>query len=169
MKKSFLTIGAIMLMSIFTIVLNGCVGKDGAPGATGPQGVAGVSNISSGTVTTSIGDWIFNSTYNEWDVTIPVSDVTSDVVANGTVQAYIGDGTGNVWTALPFNYGIKQTNFEYSYGQIVIFVTNSDGSTPINPGTEQFKYVVIPSRAMIHHQNVNIKNYAEVKQSFNLN
>ena len=169
MKKTITTIGAVIMMSIIALVLNGCVGKDGAPGATGPQGVAGVSNISSGMVTTASGDWFYNTLTFEYDLTIPVPDIIADVVDNGTVQVFIGNGSGAVWTALPYNYGIRQVNFEYSFGQIVIFITNFDGSQPTTPTVEQFKYVVIPSRAMIHHPNVNIKNYAEVKQAFNLN
>ncbi len=165
MKKTITKIGMAMLIGITAIVFNGCKGKDGAPGAQGP---AGIANISTTTATTTNASWTFLSAYNEWDATLNYSAITSDIVATGTVQVYLGDGSSTVWAALPNSYHNFEWGYQYSLGQVTIFVTKGDGTDPGNPGGMQFKFVAIPSRSMMLHPNVNMKNYNEVKQTFNL-
>ena len=168
MKKTITTIGMAMLMSITAIVFNGCKGKDGAPGATGPAGAQGNANVLVSTGTTTNASWSFNSTYNEWDAIFNDSDISSAVVSTGTMQVFIGDGTGTNWSAMPLSYQGTEFNYTYGVGQVQLQVTLSSGTAPTNPGGLQFKFVVIPSRSLIANPNVNIKDYTSLQKVFNI-
>ena len=167
-----LATGIVASMLLFT-----SCGKDGATGpagATGPQGPAGtngtngVANIASYTGSTQNSSWVVNPNNYELDATFPVSAITQDVVTNGTIQVFLGDGTGNQWSAMPFSLTDIEFNYTYSVGQVVIQETQGNLTLPANPGVRQFKFVVIPSGARKAHPEVNFHNYNEIKKAFNV-
>lgn len=138
----------------------GCKGKDGAPGAQGPQGNANVI----GTNTVTVSSWTASGT--AWQASITAGGITADVVNTGTVQVFIKYSSG--WWALPDINGINSTSFGFSVGTITLLNSNSDNSTPTNPGAKDFRVVIIPSNAMITHPNVDFKNYEAIKTAFDL-
>jgi hypothetical protein len=167
MMKKLSIIATLFLMSISATLFYSC-GKDGAPGAQGPQGATGNANVIASVGNTTASSWVFNSTYNEWDATFNVSVIDPSVMAGGTVQAFLGDGTGAQWSALPLPYHTSQINYTYLLGQVMIEITNSDGSAPSAPGVYQFKFVVIPPAAMKAHPKMNWKDYTAIKAVCNL-
>jgi hypothetical protein len=173
MKTKITTFGLFLLMSATAIVFNGCKGKDGAPGAEGPKGADGNANVTSIVLTAT--NFYWNGTYQyryaSWS---SISILTSAVASTGAVMLYQSDGAG-AYIALPISQSIggdvsEHDYFTYSEGKVSVVIENSDKSDPIAnislPTT--YKLVCIPSKAMIAHPNVDIKNYTQVKDVFNL-
>ncbi len=172
MKKTITSLTTVFAGLALTLGLTFSSCKKGDTGPAGPQGPAGtngtngVANIQTGTVTTNNASWSFDNTDNSYNATLTFGAITQSVVEKGTVQVFIGDGTGQEWAALPFSYSIVQYNYSFKSGQVIISVTLSNGNAPNNPGGQQFKVVVIPP-AMVK-PNVNVKNYNELKAAYNL-
>lgn len=149
------------------LLITGCKkGDTGPAGPAGTNGTNGVANIKTNTFTTNTNQWIADNTNKLYYYNYTSSDITSAVLSSGAVMVYLGDGTGNLWIAMPFStqgveftYGIKPSSVE-------IDVSLSSGLMPNNPGGQQFKVVIIPP-AMVK-PNVNVKNYSEVKAAYNL-
>ena len=149
-------------------------------GKEGPQGPQGNANVVSAEFNIASTAWSYDAT-NSWDlVDIPWSGITPDIVDNGTVLAYLEDGT-NDWVAIPFSEafsngsGLSQHwTSAYTDGQMEIDVQNSDFSEPANPsGTNgiTIKLVAIAGtvRKMMTNQNVNTNSYQEVEKFFKEN
>ena len=136
------TIYTVLIAVLFTA----CT-KKGEPGPAGKDGKNGSTNISTYIISTTASNWTYDGTDKSYNATVNISSITASVVSNGSVQAFIGDGTGTAWDALPAAYQNVQWNYSYSSGQILVYLTMSDGSVPPNPGIQQFKYVVIPPGA----------------------
>ncbi|MHB8261150.1 MAG: hypothetical protein ACYDCN_09870 [Bacteroidia bacterium] len=147
-------------------------GLTGAPGTNGTNGLNGNANVITNTSSTSASTWVAVNGNTEWDASFTVTAITSTVVTSGTVQLFLGDGTGNTWYALPSSYKGLEYNYSYSLNTVAIQVTNDNGSLPTLPGNGtgvvQFKFVVIPPGARLANPNVNFKNYAEIKKAFKL-
>lgn len=156
-------------MLVFTsCTKEGPVGPQGPAGADGLNGLNGSSNVAAYTGTTQNSSWVVNTNNIELDATFPVSAITSNVVANGTIQVFLGDGTGNTWSAMPFSYTSVEYNYSYSVGQVVIQVTQGNGVLPSNPGAQQYKIVVIPPAARKANPHVNLHDYNEITKTFNV-
>jgi hypothetical protein len=167
MKKTTLPIAkfSILILTAF-LLFNVLLFSSCEKGETGPAGANGSSNVQSYTFTTNNLSWVFNGSDNSYNSTYNLTSITSDVVSNGTIQVFVGDGSSNQWGALPLSYSVLQLNYSYSLGQVVLSVTLSNGLVPNNPGGQQFKVVVIPPSARIAH--VNMHNYSDVKAAYNL-
>ena len=143
MKKTFYFSAILFVMVSFCVIsFSSC--KKGDTGPQGPAGSNGVANIQTTTVTTNSNAWVLDNTDNSYNYTITVSGITQSVVDKGTVQVFVGDGTGKQWGALPLSYGTVQFNYSFLVGQVEIEITLSSGAVPNNPGGQQFKIVVIP-------------------------
>jgi len=166
MKKTIklMTIVFTSLSLTLGLTLTSC--KKGDIGPAGPSGTNGVANIQSSTVTTNNLSWLFDNTDNSYSAILTFSAINQSVMDKGTVQVFVGDGTGQEWNALPFSYTNVQFNYSFKSGQVIISVNLSDGSAPSNPGIMQFKIIVIPP-AMVN-PNVNVKNYTNLKSAYNL-
>lgn len=159
MKKSII----LGVFALAVLTFGACTkAKDGAPGAQGPEGNANV--IGSNTVTTS--NWTLNSGIMYY-TTLTSSNITQAIVDKGVVLVYEGDGSGGYF-ALPYTFGIESSTFDFDLGFVNIYITNTDASTPANPGSRTYRIVTITSRAMIAHTDVDFKNYVSVKKAFNL-
>ena len=159
MKKSII----LGVFALTALTFGACTkAKDGAPGAQGPEGNANV--VGTNTVTIPSSSWAANGT--TWTTGITAAGITQDVVNKGSVQVFIQYGTE--WWALPDLTGINSTSFGFSLGHVALINANSDFSQATNPGTQTFRIVIITSRAMTTHPNVDLKNYNAVKNAFNL-
>lgn len=146
MKKIILS-----ALIVSTTLLINCKGKDGDIGPTGINGTNGTNgtngnaNVITHIITTTNTDWIFNSTYNSWSCPLAFSEITQDVLDNGTVNVFYSAGS-NVWMGMPSQIQITQHNYDYGLGSLALFVTNSDLTAPANPSGGQYKIVIIPKQ-----------------------
>lgn len=141
-------------------------GEPGPAGPVGPSGSNGSSNVQSVTFTTTNASWIFDGTDNSYNASFSIPSITSEVVSNGTVQLFLGNGSSSQWIALPFSYNIAQFNYSYSLGAVQITATLSNGAIPNNPGGLQFRVVVIPPALKI--ANIDYNSYSDLKTFYNL-
>ena len=75
---------------------------------------------------------------------------------------------GTTWWALPDQDGINSTQYGFGIGTVTLINSNSDGTTPGNPGAQTFRIVIISASNRLANPNVNWKNYTEVKKVLNL-
>jgi hypothetical protein len=152
MKKLLLI---VVLASLFTA----CEGPEGPMGPMGPAGQDGRSttNWYSTSITVNADEWILkgepdglNSYFCAYK---KVSRLTDYIYRNGSVIAYIQTDEG-VKNGMPFvlHQGeviddkellwTQTYDFDFTTGEIGFYVTYSDFSTNIRPGTETFHIVL---------------------------
>ena len=159
--------GTLLAAMAVTVIFAGC--QKGDTGPAGPQGADGNANvIGEDAVQISYSDW--QITGSDYTVQIPDNNITSDIVSNGLVEVY--KQYGSSWTNLPDIVYITSTVFTstvYNFyaGVVQIYVQNSDGSIPINPGAQVFRIVVIPSSQRKANPNANWSNYNEAMSIIN--
>lgn len=160
------------IVSIALIVLIGLTAckktKDCTPGAPGATGKTGNANVEAFIVNTTASSWTLNVIDYSQTATATISQINASVMNSGTVNVFMGDGTGTNWVSLPSAYSMAQWNYSYTNSQISFFETLSNGNAPANPGTLQFKVIVIPPAVKAANPNLNYSNYNEVKTKFNL-
>ncbi|MEN9962941.1 MAG: hypothetical protein RL582_36, partial [Bacteroidota bacterium] len=139
-------------------------GANGATGATGATGQPGPGSIKSFTITTS--SWVNSDP--AWIATLNVSAITQNVLSNGAVLVYIKDGTDyfQLPLTIPEDTYFTTYQFRHDLGVVDVFVLDSDGLLPINPGTTTFKVVVISGTGK--NPNVNYNDYNAVKAYYGL-
>jgi len=143
----------------------GATGATGAQGPTGPAGPASNGGVSSASITTS--NWSYISP--SWVLTLTYSVITQDILDNGAVFVYNKVGTSYFqlpYTLYPTSSYSRTADFEHYVGGLKIFVTDSDLTQPVNPGTQTFKVVVIDGTAK--NPNVNYNDYNSVKAYYGL-
>ncbi len=178
-KLALLIIGISAISSI-----TGC-SKDGTIGPAGPKGIPGIANISTDSFHV-IGPWVKGTLFNgnsAYLFTATDSAITPSVIAGGLVQLYlspeygkVGNGQNGNWVPLPYTVNGYIWNYEFSPYQITVFIDSINGtlpntnpySNPTYPNGATFKVVCVPPAAKAKHPTTNYKNYAEVKQTFNL-
>lgn len=165
MKTKITTVGLCILMGVSALVFNGCKGKDGAPGAQGPAGVDGNANVV-GSTSVVASNWTLNSGIL-YSTTLTWTSITQVIVDKGVVMVYESDGSGG-WQALPYSFISEENTFGFDVGFVNIYITQTDGSAPTNPGSRTYRLVTMTSRAMQTHPNLDLKNYSQVKEAFNL-
>lgn len=164
MMKKLKQIGLLMLMGISIVMFNGCA-KDGATGPAGIAGTNGNANVNGSTSVTA-SNWTLNSGVL-YSTTLTWTPITQAIVDKGIVMVYEGDGS-NGWVALPYTSVNESRYFNFDVGFVNIYITNTDGSAPTNPGAQTYRIVVIPASNLIAHPNVDFKNYQVVKATFGL-
>jgi hypothetical protein len=168
MKKTAIT----TIMAAFALTLGltftSCKkGDTGPAGTNGTNGTNGNANVVSSTVTTS--GWSYNAP--SWKVSFTYAAITQAVIDKGAVLVYAK--VGNAYNQLPLTFypaATYSSTWEVStyLGGIDVIATDSDLTQPANPGSWTFKIVVMTASARLAHPNLNLKNYNEVKQAFNL-
>jgi hypothetical protein len=109
----------------------------------GKQGPPGNANVRSINFDVQLNDWKYQagSAYLEK----PLADITADIYNKGSINVYWH--VNNNWVALPVTYpkdSISQSmGYEYNTGKLRIFITNSNGSTPVSLGTATYRVVII--------------------------
>lgn len=163
----------LLFAMTIAVILSACkgdkgdLGPQGSAGPQGPTGPQGNANVHTFTVTTS--NWILSGV--TYYTSINVSSITQSIVDNGVVLVYM-DASG-AWLALPVTIvpsaSYSSTYRYYHYlGGVEIDKTDTDLTTPGNPGTKTFKIAVIAGSIVRDNPNVDYNNYSEVKATFNL-
>ena len=161
MKTTKLT---ILSLAIVAGVLSSCKKKT----TEGPAGKDGNANVHSFTFSTTSSAWTLNNkTYN---ATFTLESIDASILSSGTVNVFLGDGTGSRWTAMPVTQQGIQYNYSISIHTVGVGMSSaSDANPPLsNPGVQQFRVIVISGSARMAHPNVNLNNYNEMKRTFNL-
>jgi hypothetical protein len=162
MKKIFL-----LMIAGSLLIFSGCrkTGPQGPQGIPGPAGIDGNANVIGTAPFTVYGNtWtLANGSYS---ATFTDPDITPDIVDKGVVEIFKSYGT-NRWTNLPDINGITSTVFDFYDGGFTIYVQNSDGSTPANPGTQIFRTVIISASQKQANPKTNWKNYNEAVAAIN--
>ncbi len=155
---------ALLLLAVGSLfVFDGCrkTGPQGPAGKDGNANVIGEDPFSVTTWTyttnaTGSGDMAYYADFSD-------PNITSSVASFGLVVVYIRypDGT---WKNLPdilngttFSYAVKSGGFS-------LYFSNVDGTTPVYPGAQTFRVVVVPSSYKQAHPNTDWKNYEEVSR-----
>jgi hypothetical protein len=164
--KVILKITTVLLASIlFFTACKKSAGPKGDTGAAGAQGPAGNNNITVQTFTTATSDWTtYSWPYNYVEAVLTVPAITSTVVSSGDVHVYMLDATGTMWMGMPYSYISNQYNYKYKAGQVILDLTLSNNTAPMNPGTQQFKVVVIPPALIKKYPNVNWNDYNSLQK-----
>lgn len=136
MKKNLLIICSLLLL------ITSC--KKPQDGATGPAGPAGNANVSVFYVSCNSGNWSYDATNKVYFNDFLLSQISSAVLQNGTVNVFLTDSGHSFNSALPMSYQNIEFNYVVQLNTLEIQVSNGAGTTPANPGTQYFKIVVIP-------------------------
>lgn len=170
MKNAIKMTTALLLLSA---ALGSCVkgdkgdtGPQGPTGSTGATGATGNANVTAYNITINSGDWV-NAGSGLYYVDVPFSQITADIVSNGSVTMF-EQGSSGVWIAMPYSEYVSATaslyfGFNYSLGSTRIFIQNSAGGNINFSGTYYFKAVVIPSSQRKVNSKVDWNNYNQVK------
>jgi hypothetical protein len=173
--KRFFQIQNILFLGFITILINSCQ-KQGPAGPEGPKGTDGQNgsnHVSSKTFTMT--SWSFTAPYYYRNLGIP--ELTSNNIDSALVMVYFAT-IGSNWLALPYT----QYNSPYDYfmgfvsynGNVqVTWFYDSSLSSGSDPNayygtTIRCKVVVVPPAMKKKYGYVNMKNYDQVKQTFNL-
>ncbi len=166
----------ILLIAVIPLLFTSCAkdGQIGPEGPQGPPGADGIINISSFYYTLYENNW---SEFGEpgigfgYSAVMDFPEITEDVLNYGAVLVYLYQD-GNLYS-LPITFvnsgdGGYMTSIwvTLQLEQIVVTFQDSDGLT-VNPGTQEFKVVIIDGSIVIP-QSLNLNNYEEVKNYFNL-
>lgn len=144
-------------------------GPKGDTGAAGANGTNGFVNISVNVYTVTSASWTnYTWPYNYDEAIISIPAITSTIVSGGDVRAYILDPTGTQWIGMPYSFLSSQYNYKIKDGQLTIQYTLYNNAAPTNPGTQQFKVVIIPPAFIKQNPNVDWNNYEAVKEKFDL-
>lgn len=180
----------VLMISAAFLIAASCEGPDGPTGPEGPQGPQGEQGPEGppGTANVIYSDWMAFDETNWNDPTslggatrreyhIPVSQITSEILSQGTVAVYIRFDTveGRVFS-LPLTLGLNTSaeqnlDFELEEGTLIITFHNvEDNST--DPGTfgdvAQLRYVIIPGGTPAKANPPNLDDYHAVIKYFNI-
>ena len=140
--------------------------EKGEDGKDGIDGIDGNANVVSSSITS--GSWSFVSP--SWSQSFTYSAITQDILDNGAVLVYVASGANYYqlpYTFYPSSSYSRTYNYVHYLGGLKVYVTDSDLNTP-QPGTLEFKVVVIEASFLMKNPNVDLNNYQAVKKAFNL-
>ena len=170
MKTKITTmLAALMLVAVlFTNCKKepGPKGDAGAVGATGPQGLPGPSAKTytfNAFFDTSIQYYTYNGLFGEYDsddaVLVYVLNAYYSSTPYCVLLPYVANGTVNIYAEIG-DLGTIYINTDKANG--------TAGSPWTSSVSFKFKAVVIKSTMLKKHPEVNLKNYDEVAQTFNI-
>lgn len=160
------------LMVVCLALSNGCKKPEkGETGPAGPQGQTGANGADGPEATTQNYTLTFTTaqnwqTYNGFAGLFDANDIIVTYIFNATYGE-------DFYVQLPFTYGtvVAYAEVGETTGYIFINTDKANGTTgsPWSSNTTlKFKSVLIKSKAMKKHPNLNLKDYNAVKQAFNL-
>lgn len=163
MKKMIKASFTLFLIG-FMIVSGSCTKEESAPagprGAAGPAGTSPLYAVGTFTVNT------WSASGNGWYSQTSFTQITQDIVDNGTVQVYTKYGTE--WWALPDLNGKNSTVYGFGPGYVGLINSNSDNTPAANPGAQVFKIVIISQIKKKDNPEVDWTNYTQVKKALKL-
>lgn len=163
MKKLTLLLIALTL-SMWACKKEEVEGPQGPKGEQGPPGEDGNANVTTGTATVS--NWSWNSP-NYWG-TMTWSEITQDIVNTGAIFVYMQ--VGSSWFQLPYTW-YPSSSYSRSYaaihavGEVRIRITDSDHGTIPDPGSTNFKVVLIESSNL---PEIDFDDYEEVRDYYKI-
>lgn len=152
-----------LLLLLLAFTFFGCKKVEGPAGKDGKDGVANISNVK---FSVNTNQWIYDNQSKEYYFNINVPPITVNVINGGSVMCYLSDAVGEEWSAMPFTYNGVQALYSFKQSNVTVSWSLSNGATPGNPGFIKYKVIVIPP-AMVK-PNINIYDYKQVKQAYNL-
>ena len=164
---------------------NGTNGTNGAAGATGATGATGTANVMYSawvTPATYVKTAVFGTTYFSYDMA--ASKITQAILDKGTVIVYgkLNGYNPVIWpanqvSALPIvitymsgsTANIDTWSARDTIGSVRISLTSSTNAYGSISNAHQFRYVIIPGSILTATtRHINLKEYNQVKQAFNL-
>lgn len=159
---------ATIVLATLTILINSCKKNE-----TGPAGKDGSANVTATVFTAS--SWTYSSPYYYINLSVP--ELTSTNINSAAVMVYFNKNNGS-WVAVPFTQYNSPSNyfmgFNTSTGNVqVTWAYDSSLSSGSNPNayygaTVSLKVVVIPPSMIKLYPNIDLRNYSEVRETFNL-
>jgi hypothetical protein len=123
-----------------TLLLVNCTKVEKGPkGDTGAAGQNAKVETEVFLVTST--SWSASTDSLQWNTSVAASKVTANIVNNGSMQVFVLKN--NVWTSLPFLEEDLYTVFTYAQGVVNLIRSDSHGTYPPRPGTEQYKVVTL--------------------------
>lgn len=174
MKKiTFLATSALMIAAVVSLSAckkKGCTDSKALnynSEAKKDDGSCVMNNAKSSLITVNSGEW--SGGVNGYSVTKSTTLITPSIAETGAVLCYYKDGTEYYPLPIAIWYGSWTTNIFYIYssGSISFYTQDDDALTP-PPGTVTFKVVTIEASGLIANPDVDLNNYKEVKEAFNL-
>jgi hypothetical protein len=131
------------------------------------NGTCVFSNVKSELVTVNQNEWVGDG--EGYEVIKSLSILNSEIASNGSVLCYWKDGDDYIAMPITYSVGSWVTHLIYTHdsNSITFISYDDDGLTP-NPGTRMFKVVCVSHRAMAQNPGVDLLNYQEVKEAFEL-
>jgi hypothetical protein len=141
MKKIIFRRSSLVLkILVLSLFLGSC--QKSQVGPAGPAGAEGNANVKS--LRFTVNTWRADSACNYYYYKYHTSELTSAVLNNGAILLYMGEDNGNEWRPLP----LSETKFEYNFSLelslLRIEIISENGGMPENPGSKQFKLIIIP-------------------------
>lgn len=163
MTKIKKTALSLLCLALFSFYIIGCKGVAGPTGPQGIQGNQGNANVHSKTYTVTSWDGVGTSfAFKD----IANSDITQEIIDNGAILVY--EGNTGLWNAMPYANQNDEWRFLIGLNNFRVILLHANGTTVSNPGTRNFKVVIISGDALISNPNINWKDYEEVKAKLNL-
>jgi hypothetical protein len=127
-----------------------------------------VNQAFSATYSVAPSDWTTPDNGISYNVSFEVPEVDDNVYSNGAVLVYLSFGT-DYYEALPEVFEGIAYGFIHSSGFVTVDISAVDGGS-IQPPTQSasVKIVLIKAQALMLHQGINLRDYANVKQAFGL-
>jgi hypothetical protein len=193
-----LMLSAIAMLFASSCGKNGAVGPQGAQGpigVTGPTGPTGSTGATGATGSANViySAWTTPATYKKdtvfgawhFDANIAATKITQTILDKGTVIVYgkLDGYVTSIWptaqvAALPIvityvdgsTDDIDTWSALVTLGNIKIDLVSSLNAYGSISNAHQFRYVIIPGAALTAaiNQHINLKDYNQVKQAFNL-
>ncbi len=163
-----LKINTTLFFGVLIILFNSC-----KKNTAGPAGKDGSANVTSTVFNAS--SWTYSSPYYYINLNVP--ELTSSNINSAAVMVYFSKSNGS-WIAIPYTQYNLPSNyfmgFSSTIGNVqVTWFYDSSLSSGSNPNifygvTINLKVVVIPPAMIKLYPNIDLKNYNEVKETFNL-
>ncbi len=135
---------AVALVVILGIAFTACKKKEiqGPKGDPGDPGIGGNANIvSTSTFVVNSAAWEADSVNESLKVTLNFTELTQNVVDNGSVKVYRQEGT--VWSELPITTSDLFTQFGFDVGKLYLNYINIEGGIPgAAPATAKYRMVI---------------------------
>lgn len=175
--RKLITIFCCLIVLGSSLIMNSCKKDDDS--AYQLKGNYGNANVINQNYTVYNWEWTNVGTSGQagdgYEVTEYCGLMTQSVVSSYLVMAYFSPDN-SIWQPMPVTiplgddtYPYSETiNYAYSLNTIIFGIYDNDFLTLQPDATMYFKVVAVSPQAGAAHPNVDLTNYSEVKEAFNL-
>lgn len=159
----------ILIVALSALFVLACKKEDGPEGPQGPQGETGNANVQSQMITVQSSQWVYEDPTYSFITSCGI--ITGEIAESGVVMCY--EKRDDIYTPMPisviYNGETVTTHvgFEHKVDEIYFFIQAAEGVTPA-PGERTFKVVAIESSGLAANPGVDLYDYEEVKQTFDI-